>query len=448
MTRDLGLGLYTAAALIGAPIFIGRKWRRRHYHGFLFEFDRARWTIRFPNEPESPGRTSDAQKSGPRVAFLMSSWGEVATMAPLIRALKEARPDTRLIFTVTNREAIQPVSELTDEEVLPMPFDNVWPVARWHARARADLVVVYEEFKLVTIIRSLWVRRVPFVIVQARLNRKRDSAPRSPNIAFKRWQLRGLRDISLTSPDFLPSARNLAPATARAHVVGSIKFPRRRPQLAPEKVADLRQWLETNAGGAPLLIAGSTHSSEEAWVLQAFKIIRDGWKHDAPAPVLVLAPRRPRRGDEVEQIIEATNWRVARRSKWAPGTPGETADVLLLDTLGELMAVYAQATGIFVGGTLIGASQNMAEPLVWSKPIAYGPKRGNFGVEQNLCEAAGVGFRLESPDELAAHWQTLLESPELRAELGRKADALIAEQSQAFDRTLQILLEAVDDVAA
>ncbi len=367
-------------------------------------------------------------------------------MAPLIRALKEARPNARLIFTVTNREAIQPVSQLTDEEVLPLPFDNVLPVARWHARARPDLVVFYEEFKLVTLIRSLWVRRVPFVIVHARLNIKRANARYSPNIAFKRWQLRGLRGIMLTSPDYLPSVKNLVPATAQAHVVGSIKFPRQRPKLAPEKEADLHQWLETNGRKAPLLVAGSTHSSEEEWVLNAFKIIRDNWKHDSPPPILLLAPRRPGRADEIVQLVEQSGLRISRRSEWLPNTSNETLDVLLLDTLGELMAVYQWATGIFVGGTIIGASQNIAEPLVWSKPVAYGPKRGNFSVEQTLCEDAGVGFRLQSPDELAAHWQNLLQSPELRADLGRKADALIAKQREAFDRTLQILIKAVDDV--
>lgn len=446
LTRDPGLALYTAAALLGAPIFLWRKWQRLHYHRYVFEFSRARWIIRFSEKQDSSTQAAEFQKPGPRIAFLTSSWGEVATVGPLTRALKEARPNARLIFTVTNSEAIQAVSQLTDEEVLPLPFDNIVPVARWHARARPDLVVVYEEFKLVALMRSLWVLRVPFVIVQARLNIKRANARYSPNIAFKRWQLRGLRDIIITAPDYLPSAKNLAPATAQAHIVGSIKFPRQRPKLTPEKEADLHQWIETNVGKAPLLVAGSTHSSEEAWVLDAFKIIRENWKQDLPPPILLLAPRRPRRGDEIVPLVEQSGLRVSRRSEWLPGTSNETVDVLILDTLGELMAVYQWATGIFVGGTIIGASQNVTEPLVWSKPVAYGPKRGNFTVEQTLCEDAGVGFRVESPEELAAHWQNLLQSPELRADLGRKADAVIMEQREAFNRTLQILIKAVDDV--
>ena len=423
-----------------------RKWQRLHYHHFIYEFDRARWTIRFSEKSESPNRTLKSQKHGPRIVFLTSSWGEVATMAPLVGALKEARPDANLVFTVTNREAIQPVSHLTEEEVLPLPFDNVVPVARWHARARPDLVVFYEEFKLVTLIRSLWVQRVPFVIVHARLNIKRAKGRFSPNIAFKRWQLRGLRDIMLTAPDYLPSAKNLAPATAKAHVVGSIKFPRQRPQLAPEKPADLQKWIETKVGKAPLLVAGSTHESEEEWVLNAFKIIRENWKHDSPLPALLLAPRRHKRTAQIVQLVEQSGLRISLRSQWPQSASSETADVLLLDTLGELRTVYQWATGIFVGGTVIGASQNIAEPLIWSKAVAYGPKRGNFSVEQTLCEDAGVGFRLHSPEELAQHWQNLLQSPALRAELGRKADALIAQQREAFDRTLQILIEAVDAV--
>ena len=448
LLRDIGLLAYSAAATLGAPIFLRKKWRRMRYHGFTFEFDPARWAIGFPNKSGPSSQNQESDKTGPRVAIIADGWGEVATIAPLVRALQKARPGVRLVFTVIDREAIETATRLTDEEILPKPFDNVWPVARWHARALPDLVVFYERFDCAVLTRSLWVQRVPFVIVHARLSPKMNKQSSPTSLKFKRWQLRGLHDVTITTPENLPKVENLAPAMAQTHIVGSIKFPHQRPQLDADTTTDLRAWMETNAGNAPLLVAGSTHPEEEAWVLDAFQILRENWTGDGPPPVLLLAPRRPKRADEIAQLVEQRGLRLARRSQSHQDVSGAKVDVLLLDTLGELMTVYGWASGIFVGGTLISGSQNITEPLVWSKPVAYGPKSGNFAVEQALCEAAGVGFRVHTPAELAAHWTQLLDSPALRRELADKADSLIAEQSQAFARTLQVLVDAVDRVSA
>ena len=442
LARDGGTLVYNAVSLLGAPFLLYRKWRLLHFIKLDCEFDRARWTLRFPSAPQPSVPEPSGAKSGPRVVFITLGWGEVATMEPLARALRAARPDARLIFTVKHREAIPLASQLADETVLPLPFDRPLPVARWHARARPDVVIFYERFNLALLLRSLWLRRVPFVIVHARMNARRANARSSPNLKFKSWQLRGLNDILLATPDYVPGTGQIAPATAQMHVVGSIKFPHQKPHIAPARQAQLRAWIEAGTNGAPLLAAGSTHETEEAFVLDALEIVRGNLK--SRAPVLLLAPRKPYRTDEVLRLLEARGARVSRRSQWTPGAPARPVDVLLLDTLGELMIAYQWSVGAFVGGTIFGSSHNVAEPLIWSIPVAYGPNRGNFGVEQNLCEQAGVGFRVRSPNELAAHWTTLLQSPQLRDDLARRVDELVALQHDAFARTLEVLVRAVD----
>ena len=531
LARDRGLWAYNALSLLGAPLFLWRKYRLLRYINLDCEFDPARWQLRFPRALKPQSKREPTDKSGPRVQFVTLGWGEVATMEPLAQALRAARPDAVVGFTVKHREAIPLASQLSDEEVWPLPFDRPLPVARWHQRARPDLVVFYERFNLATLLRSLWLRRVPFVIVHARMSARRANNRSSPNLKFKRWQLRGLRDILLPSPDYAPGTAQIAPDEANLHVVGSIKFPHVTPQLPPARDAALRAWIEAGTAGAPLLVAGSTHPAEEAFVLDAWQQVRAALP-DA-APVLLLAPRKPDRTDEVLRELNARNLRVSRRSQWDDDARGDAqadersdtpddvkaetthraqadargdaqaeathdaqnanaqntnaqnanaqnanaqnanaqnanarnanaqnanaqnanaqnqaVDVLLLDTLGELGVAYSYATGAFVGGTLSADAHNVAEPLVWSIPVAYGPKRGNFGVEQTLCEAAGVGFRIETPDELAAHWTKLLESDDLRRELATKAENLLAAQRDAFARTLQILLDAVDSVSA
>ena len=442
LARDGSLMAYTTIATLGAPFFLYRKWRLLHYIKLDCEFDMARWTLHFSRALEPQSKREATRKTGPRVVFVTLGWGEVATMEPLAQALRAARPDATLIFTVKHREAIPLASQLADEEVLPLPFDRPLAVARWHERARPDVVIFYERFNLATLLRSLWLQSVPFVIVHARMNAKRAKNRSSPNLKFKRWQLRGLRDILLPTPDYQPGTAQIAPETANLHIVGSIKFPHRKPQIAPDRAADLRAWITAGTAGAPLLAAGSTHETEEAFVLDAWEKVRANTPKNAP--VLLLAPRKPYRTDEVLQELRERGLRVSRRSQWTPNAKAEAVDVLLLDTLGELGVAYYYAMGAFVGGTIFGSSHNVAEPLVWSVPVAYGPNRGNFGVEQTLCEEAGVGFRVETPDQLAAHWSQLVESPDSRRELARKTEALIQQQSPAFERTLQILIETID----
>ena len=449
LARDPGLLAYGAASLLGAPYFLRRKWRLLRKGRSDSEFDRAQWTIDWGERADNPPgevAPSAAAAAGLRVAIMTASWGEVVTMAPLIRALRAARPDVQVSLSVQRREAIAAARALADEAILPHPFDNPLPVARWLARARPDLVVFYEQFEFPALARGLWAGRVPFVVVHARVKVTRAYGRWATNPGFKRWHLRGLRALLLATPAQRELIAPVAPDKAQLSVVGSIKFPHKKPILAPEREAELQGWLESGTGGAPLLSAGSTHETEEEFVLDAWQKVR---AHNPDnAPVLLLAPRKPYRTGEVLRLLQGRGLRVSRRSQWTPGAAPEKADVLLLDTLGELGVAYRWSVGAFVGGTIFGSSHNVAEPLVWGIPVAYGPQRGNFGVEQALCEGAGVGFRVDSSDALAAHWTELLLSGELRRELKHRADALVEEQRSAFERTLQTLIEAVDAVAS
>ena len=381
------------------------------------------------------------------MVFVLASWGEVVTMEPLVRALRRERPGARIVISVERREAIAAARALSDEAVVPFPFDSALPVARWHARAAPDLVVLFEQFDFPTFTRSLWTQRVPFIVLQARIKPGRGVGyqRRLANPKFKRWQLRGLRAMLVASPPQREQIAPIMPAEAQLQSVGSLKFPHHEPRISARKTADLRAWIDAATAGAPLLIAGSTHAREEAFVWDALQIARGGREQNAP--VLLIAPRRLHRVDEVVELLNQSGARIARRSRWKAGENIGAVDVLLLDTLGELGAAYQFATGAFVGGTINGASHNVAEPLVWGVPTSYGPTRGNFAVEQILCEEAGVGFRIETPAQLADHWVSLLQSSELRAQLSDKAQTLVEAQSGAFAQTLQTLLEAADAIA-
>lgn len=448
MLRDGGSIAYAVATLMGAPYFLRRKRRLLQKGRSIYEFGLERWKIDFGGKAANPPASAQSDAAGPRVVVMGASWGELVTLKPLVEAFKRERPAMRLVLSVELQEAIATARALSDEAVLPWPYDFPLPVARWLGRARPDLVILYEQFDLPMITRSLWMNRVPFIVIQTRVNAGREIGykRRLNTPIFRRWQLRGLRAMLLQSPAHHELLAPFAPAEAQLRVVGSLKFPHAQPRLAPCAEADLGAWIGAGAAGAPLLVAGSTHAGEEEFMLDTLAFVRRNCQ--GATPVALLAPRRLGRVDEVVQLLNERGLRVSRRSQWNAGAPNEAVDVLLLDTLGELPVAYSHGVAAFVGGTFGDASHNVAEPLVWGIPVAYGPKRGNFEVEQLLCEDAGVGFRIETPEELAAHWTELIHSPTLRQDLRNKAEKLVESQRNAFRRTLQILVEAVDEVAS
>lgn len=447
MLRDGGTLAYAVAALAGAPYFLRRKRRLLQKGRSIYEFGLERWKIEFDDKSQNPPASQASEAAGPRVVVMGASWGEWVTLQPIIAALKRERPATRLVCSVELGEAIATARALSDEAVLPWPYDSPLPVALWLDRAQPDLVILYEQFDLPVITRALWLHRVPFIVIQTRVNAGREIGYKRKleRLAFRRWQLRGLRAMLLQSQAHHELLSPFAPAEAQLHVVGSLKFPHERPQLAPRAEADLSAWIRAATAGAPLFVAGSTHAGEEEFILDTLALVRRDCQ--SAAPIALLAPRRLGRVDEIGQLLDERGLRVSRRSQWNVSAPDQAVDVLLLDTLGELPVAYSHAVAAFVGGTFGDASHNVAEPLVWGISVAYGPKRGNFEVEQRLCEEAGVGFRIETPAELAAHWTALLDSPALRRKLSDKAEILVESQRAAFRRTLQILVEVVDEVA-
>ena len=416
-----------------------RKWRTMRRHNIDCEFAPARWSLRFADHLNPQPQTVRAT-TGPRVMFFATGWGEMETLKPLIRALRAARPDVRVLITTKHPETIDAAAQVSDEAISPLPFDNVISVARWLRKTRPDAVIFYERIDYGILLRALWRQHVPFVVLHARVNWK---TPRSKwSLAFKQWHLRGARALLLSTPDHQSGARERASASARIHVVGSIKFPCEKPALPAERAADLRAWIESGAGPAPLLAAGSTHETEEGFVLDALERVRRAVQ--GVAPVLLLAPRKPGRADEICALLRAHGLTFSRRSQGQSTAP---VDVLLLDTLGELKVAYGFAVAAFVGGTLCGMSHNVAEPLIWSIPVSFGPDEDNFKLEHQLCLEAGVGFRVHTPEELAAHWTQILTSPALRAQLARQSEELIEKQKRSFENTVRALVETVDSVA-
>jgi 3-deoxy-D-manno-octulosonic-acid transferase len=187
----------------------------------------------------------------------------------------------------------------------------------------------------------------------------------------------------------------------------------------------------------PVFIAASTLKGEERHVLAAFAAVRRAH----PTALLVIAPRKPERFAEAELLAQGEGHRVVRRTHLAVDAEPR-ADVVILDTIGELAALFQIATVVFVGGSLVDqGGHNILEPAVHGKPIVFGPHMENFAEIAETFLASQAAVRVVGPAELTTAIVRLVGDPVERARLGAAARALVEANRGAKPRTLSAIAE-------
>ncbi len=220
---------------------------------------------------------------------------------------------------------------------------------------------------------------------------------------------------------------------SKVTLAGNLKFDVAPPK-APPIVDSLRESVR-QSGAGPVLVCGSTLDEEEGSLLSAFRNILANY----PKAVMILAPRHPERFAEVGALVEQLGFRLWRRSLWG----GETLSggVFLLDSIGELAALYSLATVAFVGGSLVPrGGHNILEPALYGVPIVTGNHYENFRdiVEVFLSRNA---VRVVGLAELPLTFLELIENAGARDALGRNALAALESQRGATGRTVAALVD-------
>jgi 3-deoxy-D-manno-octulosonic-acid transferase len=223
----------------------------------------------------------------------------------------------------------------------------------------------------------------------------------------------------------------------RIAVVGNTKFD--LDQISP--AAPMRPELESALAGRRLFVAGSTAPGEESVVLDAYRTMRERF----PELLLVLAPRHLDRGSEVEDLLHRFDLVYVRASGLAAPNdaahPAANPAVLLLDTLGELRAIYSRATVAFVGGSLVDGrgGQNLGEPAAAAMPVLFGPfHQKQIPMAQALLETGG-GQIVSNGEQMIAAASALLADEPARQQRGHRARAAFQSLGGAVERSLMRL---------
>jgi 3-deoxy-D-manno-octulosonic-acid transferase len=371
----------------------------------------------------------------PKPAFQHALWlhavsvGEAGVAATLAKALPADTP--LLVTTVTptgqdRASALLPARATVDY----LPFDLGFLVRRFLKRHQPRALVLVEGDYWPVLLAEARRRGIPVAVVNARIgDRSYVRLRRFPFVS--RMLFSAVGTFAVQSAQDQERLSHLGVPESRTHLTGNLKFE------SPEPIADpqLVSTLQTLAGSRPLLIAGSTMSGEEEQVLTAFSTLGGGER-----ALLVLAPRHPERWDAVESLIRSRGFETCRRRSLDGVSPSRAPAVLLLDSMGELAALYRIATAAFVGGTLVPTGgHNPLEPARFGVPLAVGPSMFNFRDIAEQFEAAKAWRRVGSGAELGEVWgQWLAEPPEGR-EIGERAARLVDASRGALAATLAVV---------
>ncbi len=293
------------------------------------------------------------------------------------------------------------------------PLDHPWSAGRALDRVRPSMLVTLETELWPSLIRAAADRGIPVLIVSGRISDRS-----FPRYQAARRLLRGtlcrLAAVGARSAEDAERFVALGVPADRVSVTGDLKL---EPLAGtPDVPSDLGKML----GDHPLWIGGSTHAGEEEAAIVAIAAAeRAGHRL-----VGVLAPRHPERWDEVAASLAQTGRRIVRRSQ-AEARPLEPGDLLLLDSLGELAALWPRATVAFVGGSLVPVGgHNVLEPVQAGRPVLFGPHTESAREAADHVLAAGAGLRVADAEALARATVVALADAEAwsaRGEAGRQA---------------------------
>jgi 3-deoxy-D-manno-octulosonic-acid transferase len=370
------------------------------------------------------------------------SVGEALTARALAADLKARYPRLRLFLSTTTIAGQQVARRSLSnvDAVFYFPFDWTFIVRRTLRLVRPRVFIMMETEIWPNLLRECRRQGVRTVLINGRISAR--SYPRYRLV--RRFFRRVLADVDRCCMQSEQSARRLIELGADpAHVTvtGSLKFDSLELPAAASHGKPRERVLRffRLSPSRTVVVAGSTLRGEESAVLRAFARI----KTTLPGALLVVAPRHPERFGEVERLARESGFVTTRRSD-LPIDAEPRADVVVLDTLGELAQVYQLATAVFVGGSLVDqGGHNILEPAIFGKPIVFGAHMQNFREIADTFLSNDAAMQVRSDDELADVLLQLVTDPVRRARLGAAARALVEANRGAKAKTLDVIADLV-----
>ena len=383
--------------------------------------------------PERFGCVPEPKSGLPVICVHAVSVGEVQASGALVKRLLRTYPGCQVLMTtITPTGAAQVRSVFAgavDHRYLP--YDLPHAVGLFLRRIDPQLLVIMETEIWPNLLYYCKRRGVPAILVNARLS----SASYRGYLRLRRFSATAVRMLSHIAARSAADAERflaLGADPVRVTITGNLKF----DMGAEDDIAGRAQLLrQTIAAERPVWIAASTHAGEEEQVLDAFDRVRQ----TLADCLLIIAPRHPERFDRVYNLCRRRGLDAARHSA-AAASASRTADVYLLDSLGELPLFYACSDAAFVGGSLTPVGgHNVLEPAALGVPLISGQHTANFTEIIELFKAEDAIMMVTDAAQLAAAVINLLQDDALRRTRGARGQRLVRQNQGAIDSVMELL---------
>jgi 3-deoxy-D-manno-octulosonic-acid transferase len=375
------------------------------------------------------------ETSGTSSAYKGTIWvhavsvGEVTASLPLLHVLRKTFPEKGIVLS-TVTDTGQQVARTRSPEgtaVVYLPFDIPRILETSLQHTRPELLIVIETELWPNLFRVFKDHGIPILLLNGRISARSFRGYKRISF-FMKMVLSFVDFFGMQRAEYRERIQSLGADAHRVRDIGNFKFDSTPPEQLP-------QWTE-NLGG-PVIVAGSSHEGEEALFTDVYLALKGTF----PDLVLVIAPRHPERFHAVETMLRDKGAPYRTRSSLDNGQPGLkklTGTVVLLDTVGELSAVYGASDIAIIGKSFRGdGGQNPFEAAYWGKPIVCGPHMENFPVILDFYRAGGA--REVREEDLSHALSDLLMNPEKATRMGMKAKELYQKNTGAVDRAMEII---------
>lgn len=418
---NLFLGLLFYNIILSMAFLLG--WPYLLFAGFIF--GDKKWRQRCGLVPKMQGNP---------IWFHASSMGEVALIPPLIGALKKEAPEHNTAIstmTGTGRNLASKINQgLT---VFFLPLDFIFSVLLSLYRVRPSALVLMETELWPNLMWLCYAKRIPVFIVNARLSDK--SLPYYHFFGFLfRPLLNSLEGIICQSPEDAKKYQSIGVCSEKIINAGNIKYDTISKPVSLERKSQLR----IDFGFSPedlILVAGSTRVGEEEIILDAWAKVSDKMK-------LIIVPRHPERFSAVEQILSDRNIPYSKRSQ--KNRAVKSQEVLLLDSMGELIEAYAAGDIALVGGSLVPVGgHNPLEPAALGLPVIFGPHMFNAQESAQSLLKRNAAIQVLTGEDLDRALQELSADAQKRQDYGTRAKAVVEEKRGAAECAAKAIADII-----
>jgi len=386
--------------------------------------------------PEFIVRRSD-NRGKKRVWVHALSVGEVLSAVSLVKRLKEYcdignivfSASTKTGFDIANRYLIDAV-----HAIFYFPYDLIFSVKFVARRINPEVVVIVETDIWPNFLFEMKKRRIPVVLVNARLSKISFSGYKRL-LFFTKQVFLNFAHVCTQSDADTARFQVLGVPPDRITTTGNVKFDEANRVFGSEEIESLRQFMHIRKD-QKVFLAGSTHPGEESMLLDAFSKIRNRVRD----LLMIVAPRNPERADSIYRIYNSAGFSVVRMGALNKIPPGKTMDVIIIDTIGFLKTLYAVADIAFVGGSLVNCGgHNPLEPAAFSKPIIFGNDMSDFADISNMLLDAGGAVRVKDAEDLYTAMFSLVEDDDKAMEMGANALNIFNANKGAVERTMRVI---------